>query len=74
LGPFKSELWGLPEEVRGAIRVSLEEKFGFLFDQLNAGDTAGLARRYAPPVEIHKRLADYEGPGAKEEDTSELAD
>jgi hypothetical protein len=74
LGPFKSELWGLPEEVRGAIRVSLEEKFGFLFDQLNAGDTAELARRYAPPVEIHKRLADYEGPGAKEEDTSELAD
>ncbi|MGD8757404.1 MAG: class II fructose-bisphosphate aldolase [Deltaproteobacteria bacterium] len=74
LGPFKSELWGLPEEVRGAIRVSLEEKFGFLFDQLNAGDTAELARRYAPPVEIHKRLADYEGPGAKEEDTSGLAD
>lgn len=74
LGPFKAELWGLPDEVRRAIRVSLEEKFGFLFDQLNAGDTAELARRYAPPVEIHKRLADFGGPGAKEEDTSGLAD
>lgn len=74
LGPFKAELWGLPDEVRRAIRISLEEKFGFLFDQLNAGDTAELARRYAPPVEIHKSLADYSGPGGKEEDTSGLAD
>jgi len=74
LGPFKAELWGLPDEVRKAIRVSLEEKFGFLFDQLNAGDTLELAGRHAPQVEIHKRLADFGGPGAKEEDTSELAD
>ena len=74
MGPFKAELWGLPDELRRTIRVSLEEKFGFLFDQLNAGDTAELARRYAPPVEIHKRLADYGSPGAEEEDTSGLAD
>jgi len=74
LGPFKADLWGLAEDMRGAIRRSLEEKFGFLFDQLNVGDTMELVRRYSPHVEIHKTLADYGGPAAKAEDTSELAD
>jgi fructose/tagatose bisphosphate aldolase len=74
LGTFKAELWGLAEDVRGAIRTSLEGKFGFLFDQLNVGDTMGMAMQYAPPVEIHKTLADYGGPVVKAEDTSELAD
>lgn len=57
-GPFKAELWGLPEDVRAAIRKSLEEKFGFLFDQLKVGDTVDVARRCTPHVEIHKSLAD----------------
>ncbi len=74
LGPFKADLWGLAEDVRGPIRTSLEGKFGFLFDQLNVGDTIKMAMRYAPPVDIHKTLADYGGPVAKAEDTSELAD
>lgn len=73
-GPFKADLWGLPEDVRSAIRASLEEKFAFLFDQLNVGDTMDLVRRYTPHVEIHKTLADYGGPAAKGEDTSDLAD
>lgn len=74
LGPFKADLWRLAEDVRSAIRTSLEGKFGFLFDQLNVGHTMEMAMQYAPPVEIHKTLADYGGPVAKEEDTSELAD
>jgi fructose/tagatose bisphosphate aldolase len=74
LGPFKAELWGLAEEVRGAIRASLEEKFGFLFDQLNVGNTMDVANRYAPHVKIHKRPEDYGVKDVTEEDTSELAD
>ncbi|NVL90817.1 MAG: class II fructose-bisphosphate aldolase, partial [Desulfobacterales bacterium] len=73
-GPFKAELWGLPEDVRGAIRSSLEDKFGFLFDQLNAGDTMELAARYAPHIEMHKGLDDYGVTASVAEDTSELAD
>jgi fructose/tagatose bisphosphate aldolase len=73
-GPFKAELWGLPEDIRAAIRASLEEKFGFLFDQLNAGNTMELARRYAPQVEIHKSLDDFGVAEGPEEDTSDLAD
>jgi fructose/tagatose bisphosphate aldolase len=74
LGPFKGELWGLSEDVREAIRTSLEEKFGFLFDQLNVGDTMELSRRYAPYVEIHKGLSDYGVTVGAAEDAGDLAD
>jgi fructose/tagatose bisphosphate aldolase len=74
LGPFKADLWELAEDVRGAIRTSLEEKFGFLFDQLNVGNTVDMAARYAPHIEIHKSLEDYGVEERAEEDTSELAD
>jgi hypothetical protein len=74
LGPFKEDLWGLSEDARGAIRTGLEEKFGFLFDQLNVGNTMEITRRYTPHVEIHKRLEDYGITAHAEEDTSELAD
>ncbi len=74
LGPFKAEIWGLSEDVRGSIRTSLEEKFGFLFDQLNVGDTMELVRRYGPHVEIHKGLEDFGIRGGTAEDTSDLAD
>jgi fructose/tagatose bisphosphate aldolase len=74
LGPFKADLWGLPEEVRAAIRKTLEEKFGFLFDQLQAGDTQDLVRRHVPPVKIKKNLADFGIGKATEEDVSDLSD
>ena len=74
LGPFKADLWGLGEDVRSAIRNSLEQKFGFLFDQLNVANTMELATRYAPHVEIHKGLEDYGVTAGRVEDTSELAD
>ncbi|MDY6953965.1 MAG: hypothetical protein SWE60_20875, partial [Thermodesulfobacteriota bacterium] len=73
-GPFKEALWGLPDDVRKAIRGSLEEKFGFLFDQLNVANTMEVAKRHTPHVEIHKSLADFGEPAAKEEDVSGLAD
>jgi fructose-bisphosphate aldolase class II len=73
-GPFKAELWELPEDVRSAIRTSLEEKFGFLFDQLNVGNTMEVAKRYTPHVKMHRHLVDYQEKDAGLEDTSELAD
>jgi fructose-bisphosphate aldolase, class II len=74
LGPFKTELWNLPEDVRAALRASLEEKFSFYFDQLQVSDTQDLVRKYVPPVEVKKTLADFGLDKAKEEDVSELAD
>ena len=36
LGPFKKDIMGLSSEIRDAIAAELEEKFEFLFKQLNA--------------------------------------
>jgi fructose-bisphosphate aldolase class II len=46
IGPFKRELWDLPETVRHQIGDELERTFGFLFDQLRVGDTAALVKKF----------------------------
>lgn len=46
IGPFKRELWDLPEEVRNAIAADLEKTFAFLFEQLNVNGTADLVDRF----------------------------
>ena len=51
IGPFKRDVWSLPEAARSAIAAELEKTFGFLFDQLKVNGTAALVRTYvqAPP-------------------------
>lgn len=57
IGPFKRELWGLPERVRQAMAADLERTFGFLFEQLNVNGTAELVTRYVrAPVQHHVAL------------------
>lgn len=43
-GPFKKDMWTLPEEIRDEIAHELENKFSFLFQKLNIADTAELIR------------------------------
>jgi fructose/tagatose bisphosphate aldolase len=74
LGPFKAELWGLPEEIRSAIRRDLEEKFGFYFDQLQVDDTRELVQKFVPPVRVEKKQAEFGLDRIKDEDVSDLAD
>ena len=74
LGPFKAEMWGLPEEIRTAIRTALEGKFGFYFDQLQVGDTQELIRKFVPLIKVEKQAMDFGVVWTKEEDTSDLAD
>lgn len=58
IGPFKRALWELPSDVRGKIGRSLEETFGFLFDQLKVGGTAELVSQYiSAPAIRHGALA-----------------
>lgn len=59
LGPFKRELWNLPEEVRATVGQELEAQFIFLFEQLGVTDTADMVARYIRPPEIHKIPADF---------------
>jgi hypothetical protein len=46
IGPFKRECWSLPAATREAIAADLESTFGFLFDQLAVGGTAGVVQRF----------------------------
>jgi fructose/tagatose bisphosphate aldolase len=46
LGPFKKEIMRLPKEIREAIAAEIENKFNFLFWQLNAIDKRALVDKY----------------------------
>jgi fructose-bisphosphate aldolase, class II len=57
IGPFKRELWSLPEEVRGAIAFDLEKTFSFLFEQLNVNGTEEQVNRFIhAPIQHHAAL------------------
>jgi fructose/tagatose bisphosphate aldolase len=45
-GPFKKQVWNLPESTRAQIRAQLEEKLGFLYEQLGVVDSRGLTDKY----------------------------
>jgi fructose/tagatose bisphosphate aldolase len=46
LGPFKKEIMGLPQATRDAIAQEIEEKFDFLFKQLNSVNNKELVDKY----------------------------
>jgi fructose/tagatose bisphosphate aldolase len=45
-GPFKQQVWTLPEATRSAIRTQLEEKLEFLYEQLGVIDSRELIERF----------------------------
>ena len=54
-GPFKEQVWTLPESTRAAIRAQLEEKLDFLYEKLGVIDSRSLVERYvANPPRITK--------------------
>ena len=57
IGPFKRDLWDLPESTRQAISADLERTFAFLFQQLNVNGTADLVDRFIQaPMQHHASL------------------
>jgi len=46
LGPFKKEIMGLPQETRDVISAEIENKFDFLFKQLNVVNKRALVNKY----------------------------
>jgi fructose/tagatose bisphosphate aldolase len=58
IGPFKREVWSLPDSVRAAIAADLEKTFVFLFEQLNVNGTAKDVDRFIrAPIQHHASLA-----------------
>ena len=58
-GPFKKQLWELPEETRATIRESLTDRFGFLFKELNVIDTQDLVNKTVTATVVPKTEADF---------------
>jgi len=54
-GPFKKLFWDLPKEVKTPMLDALEEKFNFLFEQLNVLNTKGIVEKYVKPVKVYMR-------------------
>jgi fructose/tagatose bisphosphate aldolase len=46
LGPYKKEIFSLPDEIKANISSALEKEFFFLFKQLNIKDTRELVDKY----------------------------
>jgi hypothetical protein len=51
-GPFKRKFWDLPADLRERLGQDLERKFAFLFEQLNVGRTAELAKKTVAQVPV----------------------
>ncbi|MBI3990925.1 MAG: class II fructose-bisphosphate aldolase, partial [Candidatus Omnitrophica bacterium] len=70
LGPFKKEIMGLSQGTRDAIAGEIEERFDFLFKQLNAVNNKDLVDKYITlkRVIVRKRKEDkavvHDGEGA----------
>ena len=52
IGPFKRQLWTLPEEAASEVARNLRDKFGLLFDELGIAGTRELVSRYVTPVAV----------------------
>lgn len=55
-GPYKLDMWHLPEETRVKINAELEKQFTFLFDKLKMNATQEIVAQYVKPVDVPVEL------------------
>jgi hypothetical protein len=67
LGPFKRQLWTLPEDAAGEIAGHLRDKFELLFDELKIAGTRDLVDRFVKPVPLRRPLPEALGGSAGRE-------
>ncbi|MGI8657435.1 MAG: class II fructose-bisphosphate aldolase [Candidatus Limnocylindria bacterium] len=56
IGPFKRQLWTLPDEAAKEIAANLRSKFGLLFDELKIGGTRAAVERFVEAVPVSRPL------------------
>ena len=54
IGPFKKQIWDLPDDAKTRLAKAYDEKFTFLFKQLAIGDTAGTVAKFVRAPAIHR--------------------
>ncbi|HEY71322.1 MAG TPA: aldolase [Anaerolineae bacterium] len=74
LGPFKNQLWDLPEGLRQEIETSWEKQFRILFERLNIQATQDEVERHIKPVAAAPILSDYVKGMQASDDVDDLAD
>ncbi len=57
IGPYKENVWNLPEGTKEAIRETLEEKFTFLFEKLRVVNSRTMVAKYVKPVSVYEAAA-----------------
>jgi fructose-bisphosphate aldolase class II len=74
IGPYKPQVWNLPEDKKGQIRLAWQQQFEMLFNSLALADTRAYVEQTVEPVAVTPRLSDYLGEAGGGEDVSDLAD
>lgn len=59
-GPFKKQLWNLPEDQRAHIRQVFESRFSELYRQLAVEHTRDIVASVVTPLHIDKRPSDFD--------------
>lgn len=57
LGPFKKDLWELPEEVKEQFARAYDKTFSFLFEQLRVGGTADAVAQFVTAPVQRRRIS-----------------
>lgn len=65
IGPFKRQLWTLPEDAAQQVAANLRAKFGQLFDQLGIAGNRDVVERFVTPVPVAKPLPASLGGGER---------
>lgn len=74
IGPFKSEIFDLPNEFHMGMQKLWKEKFLILFKLLGLQGTKLLVDKYITPVMVSPQIEDYLGSENLAENVSDLAD
>jgi fructose/tagatose bisphosphate aldolase len=59
-GPFKKQLWNLPEDERAKMRLAFEKRFAELYRQLAVEHTQDMVASTITPFRVHKRSSDFD--------------
>jgi fructose-bisphosphate aldolase, class II len=56
IGPFKKQLWALAPEVKATLAAAYDDKFTFLFTQLNVKGTKSDVKQFVKAPRLHKEF------------------
>jgi fructose/tagatose bisphosphate aldolase len=57
IGPFKAQLWNMPEDAKGEITAELQQRFALIFQRLNVINTVGLVRDLTTAPRLERQVS-----------------